>query len=464
MNDKVEQTIIKFSMLEKKDTVLVGISGGADSVALLHLLLNLKDYALNIYACHINHQIRGEEAQRDEEFVKAWCKKIKVHLFVKTANILKRAEQEKKSVEEAARDTRYEIFNDLAKNLKAKIITAHTLNDSMETVMLNIIRGTGLKGLCGIPAVRGNIIRPLIEVTRQEIEEYIDKNQLCFVKDSTNDSFKYKRNRIRHNIIPRFFEINSSFGHVFKRMCDNLAEDEKLICDITEKAFNEARLGANEFRASMIKKMPNSIKFRIIKRILKEVNILCEFKKIDLINKIISAENGKITIADNLFCIVSEDILRIETAKKLNDYFKFEQAVTIPGIYNCCENQIVEFKVISKPEFLKLRTNHNDLKTRVIDFEKLIGKLILRTRKPGDMIKLNKNNCTKTLRKLFNEYRLKFNERERCLILADDKGLVWVNGFGPAKRVAIDKTVKQILIINHKWQSNITEQVASYQK
>ena len=216
MRIKVVETINKFGMLKQNDNILVALSGGADSVTLLHLLNSLQEYSFNIWACHVNHQIRNQEAQRDEDFVRDLCKNLTVPLIVETVNVPELSNKNSKSLEEMAREVRYNIFNKLANKLNAKIATAHTLNDSIESVILNLTRGTGLKGLCGIPAKRDNIIRPLIEISRTQIEEYIRNNNLNFVNDSTNNNLGYKRNRIRHEIVPKLFIVNPSFAKVFK--------------------------------------------------------------------------------------------------------------------------------------------------------------------------------------------------------------------------------------------------------
>ena len=174
MEAKVFKTIQKYHMLSSEDVVLVALSGGADSMALLYFLYKNCNYKL--YAAHINHNLRGEESDGDEEFVKTCCKNLKIELFILNADVKKEAQCKGFSIEQAARSIRYDFLEKTAEGLHAKIATAHTLSDNMETVLFNLVRGTGIKGLCGIPPVRNNIIRPLLECTRAEIEEYCAKN------------------------------------------------------------------------------------------------------------------------------------------------------------------------------------------------------------------------------------------------------------------------------------------------
>ena len=448
MKTKIIKTINKFNMLKQNDNILVALSGGADSVTLLHLLNSLKEYSFNIWVCHVNHQIRGQEAQRDEDFVRRLCKNLSIPLFVETINVPELSRKNGKSLEEMAREVRYNIFNKLASKLNAKIATAHTLNDSIETVILNLTRGTGLKGLCGIPAKRGKIVRPLIEISRAQIEEYIKNNHLDFVNDSTNNDLEYKRNRIRHEIVPKLFIVNPSFAKVFKRMYSNLTADEEFLQNETLKAMKKIQLSPNKFYVSKIKNLPASIKFRSIKEILTQVNILCDAKKIELIEDVINIGFGKINLHNDIFCIVRDDVLSIEKIakeSKENDFTPIK--IVLPGEYKVSRKQKLKLVAISIQEYNERRKNSNLIIHNAIDFKKTNGALLVRFKMPGDAIKLNGRNCTKTLKKLFNEYKLPQKERESCLVLADNEGPIWVNGFGVAQRVALDEKTKEVLLI-----------------
>lgn len=448
MKTKVVETINKFNMLKQNDNILVALSGGADSVTLLHLLNSLKEYSFNIWVCHVNHQIRGQEAQRDEDFVRRLCKNLSIPLFVETINVPELFKKNGKSLEEMARIVRYEIFNKLASKLDSKIATAHTLNDSIETMLLNLTRGTGLKGLCGIPAKRGNIIRPLIEISRAQIEEYIKDNHLDFVNDSTNNDLEYKRNRIRHEFVQKLFIVNPSFAKVFKRMYNNLTADEEFLQNETFKAMKKIQLSPNKFYVSKIKDLPASIKFRSIKEILTQANILCDAKKIELIEDAVNTGFGKINLHNDIFCIIKDDVLSIEKIakeSKKNDFTPIK--IVLPGEYKVSRKQKLKLVAISIQEYNERRKNSNLILHYAIDFKKINGALLMRFKVPGDSIKLNGRNCTKTLKKLFNEYKLPQKERESCLILADNEGPIWVNGFGVAQRVALDEKTKEVLLI-----------------
>ena len=181
IKDCVLKAVSQYDMLKFGNRVTVAISGGADSVALLHIILSLKDeLGLDISAAHYNHNIRGNEALRDQKFVEDLCSKWNVKLFVGSGNVLEYSEQKCISVELAARELRYSYFETLDTDCVA---TAHTLSDNLETVLLNFVRGTGISGLCGIPPVRDKFIRPIINITRQQVEEYCSKYNLSYITD-----------------------------------------------------------------------------------------------------------------------------------------------------------------------------------------------------------------------------------------------------------------------------------------
>ena len=202
MLDKVLATIKKYNMIEKGDKIVIGVSGGADSVCLTDILNKVKkEIEIEIILVHINHNIRGEEAKRDENFVIELGKKYNNLVRVFSYDVEKLAKERSLTVEEMGRKLRYEAFNSVALE-KGKIAVAHNLNDNCETMIMRFFRGTGIKGLGGISAKRENIIRPLIELSREEIERYCLENNLDYCEDSTNSVEKYTRNKIRLNLIP----------------------------------------------------------------------------------------------------------------------------------------------------------------------------------------------------------------------------------------------------------------------
>ena len=210
MLDKALSAVEKYNMLSPGAAVIAAVSGGADSMAMLLFLMKISErYSLSLTVAHVNHGLRGEEARRDEEYVRSFCEKNSLRFEVLHADVATLAKQSGETCEECGRRVRYEFFESIDKN--AKIATAHTASDNAETMLFNLARGSSLKGLCGIPPVRGNIIRPLIFCTREDIEVFCRENSLDFVTDSTNLTLDYSRNKIRHIAVPALKEINSAF-------------------------------------------------------------------------------------------------------------------------------------------------------------------------------------------------------------------------------------------------------------
>ncbi|MBQ4283093.1 MAG: tRNA lysidine(34) synthetase TilS, partial [Lachnospira sp.] len=224
MIDKITQYIKQYNMLEECERIVVGLSGGADSVCLLHVLHSVIEqsaYDIRLMAVHVNHGIRGEEAARDEEFAKTFCDNLGVDYVSERVNIPKLAKDGCMSEEEAGREVRYTVFAKYA-GVRGKIAVAHHMDDQAETVLMNIFRGSGLKGVSGMAPVRGNIIRPLLCVTRQDIEDYIAHQGLSYVTDSTNSENVYTRNRVRNELIPY---VKQNFNPEIVKHLASLAEE-----------------------------------------------------------------------------------------------------------------------------------------------------------------------------------------------------------------------------------------------
>ena len=218
LEEKALDALQKYSLLQPGDRIAVGVSGGADSVALLRFLAQYRaQYRWEITVCHVNHGLRGAEADRDEQFVRALAERLGLPCLVRRCDAAALAAAQHCSVEEAGRRARYSFFAEAAGE-SGRIATAHTLQDSIETVLLNMIRGTGLHGLCGIPRIRGSIIRPLLDCTRAEVEQYLAALGQPYCTDSTNRADDYTRNAVRHRILPQMQALNPNFEAAMARM------------------------------------------------------------------------------------------------------------------------------------------------------------------------------------------------------------------------------------------------------
>lgn len=419
MINKVLDAIKKFSLLQKGDDVTIALSGGADSVSLLYALLSIKDeLGITVNAAHLNHLIRGDEAERDQKFVTDLCEKLGVTLFCEKADVPKIAKENGISLELAARQVRYEFLERVA---TGKVATAHTASDNLETMIFNLVRGTSLKGLCGIPTKRGIFIRPLILCTRQNVEDYCKQNNLSFVTDSTNLCDDYSRNKIRHNVIPVLKGINSSAEESALRTSQSLMEDNSYLENISEEILFK-NLCDNGLSVKDCENIAPAIFKRVIKRNFEILfpEVMLDSRHINDIYSICLCGVGKINLPSNVYAVVKNGYLSYED-EEIKNTVNFAVKVT--------ENENV----------------NNLFSNNVIDCDKIIGKWILRTRTVGDEIRLHKRGVTKTLKKLFTENKVPNELRDKIPVIADEKGVIWVYGMGVCERVAVTKNTRKIL-------------------
>lgn len=435
---KIRKTIEKFDMFKDNRNITVGLSGGADSCALLYALCQMKDeYSLNIIAAHVNHGIRGEEAERDENFSMDFCKKLGVPIRILHTNVPKKALAAGMGVEECGRKIRYEFFESI--NPGALIATAHNLNDQCETLLFNITRGASVRGLRSIPAVRGNIIRPLIECTREEIEDFCRENGIEYITDSTNLSDIYTRNKIRLNVIPQLKEINPSFEQAASRLIESANEDEEYFSEIIERTVSDAAFQGG-YDAEKLLSCKKAVMKRAVGAIIENetgsvpeavhIKNVCDIlqggKTQVLFGTQVQVKNGVLTFG--------EKILTESWERK----FILDEEIITPA-------KAVKFQIVNKNEQITKQFVHKNM----LDFDCIVGQLTLRSRKTGDEIRIAGRNCTKKIKKLFTE--AKIADKNSVLILSDDIGVVWVEGFGCAERCKIsDNTIKILKIVYSK--------------
>ena len=230
MNHKAFDAIVKLDLIHQGDRVCAALSGGADSVALTHFLWkNREQLGITLTACHLNHCLREEESFRDQRFVEDFCRERSIPLTLRTVDIAALARKNGLSVEECGREERYRLFEELCAGEHSLVATAHTQSDNVETVVFHLCRGTGLKGLTGIPPKRGKIIRPLILATREEVEGYCQREGLPYVTDSSNLQDVYSRNRVRHRVLPELEAVHPGAKEAIARLSRTLALEEDFL-------------------------------------------------------------------------------------------------------------------------------------------------------------------------------------------------------------------------------------------
>ena len=268
MENKVLRWCRENALFSPGDTVYAAVSGGADSVAMLHVLRALSaSLGITLRAAHFDHALRGEESRRDAQFVQALCRSLDIPLTCGEADAAAYAERNGKSIEEAARCLRYAFFD----SLPGLVATAHTADDNAETVLLNLLRGTGLRGLCGIPVRRGRIVRPMLAVTRPEIEAYLKKNGLSHMEDSTNCEDFCRRNRLRHHVLPLLREENPAFSADVLRTSALLREDEDYLQSLADAALEKARRGGQIYDCEKLCSLPQPVRRRCLRSLLSAV-------------------------------------------------------------------------------------------------------------------------------------------------------------------------------------------------
>ena len=456
--EKVLSTINKHELIQKGDKIVVGLSGGPDSVCLLHILSRLKDkFDLEIYAAHLNHQIRGIEAQKDAFYISKLCEEMGITFFIKSINVPEYCEKNGVSIEEGARKLRYEMFYEVKNNTRAnKIAIGHNLNDQAETILMRIMRGTGLQGLKGIEYIRdGVIIRPILDIERSDIEKYCEQNNLNPRIDKTNLESIYTRNKIRLELIPYMKDnFNSNIIESISRMGNSLRSDNDYIENeslIKFKEVSNINDDSVEINLSSYINLHNSIKVRIlrnsIKHILGDTNFIDQRHIDDIldledeskIDKVINLPRGIFVYRKKNSIILTNKEIVIEEIEfcyniPSNGFIKIKEIGTI------IETQVVNIN--------KYKRSKSDKSSKWFDFNKIKGGIVVRNRRSGDKIKLS--GGSKKVKDLFIDIKIPKEDRCKIPIIADSQGILSVGDFRNSEDYKIDEKTKEVLKVSFK--------------
>lgn len=432
MLQKIKNTIEKYAMIKKGDAVCCALSGGADSVAMLISLSELSaelDFSLS--AVHINHLLRGEESDRDESFCKKLCEKMNVPMKIFREDAAAFSHSLGVSVETGAREMRYKIFKSLPAD---KICTAHNLDDNAETLIFRMARGTGLRGLCGIPPIRGKIIRPLLFCTRKEIEAFLSERGQDFVTDSTNLADDYARNKIRHKIIPVMSDICGGFPENTERLFLSLSEDEDFLHSTALK-----------HKDSDLRTLHPAVRKRVLIMLLTEQGLPVSAKYTEILENILHRE-GKADLGR--YSAYSKDG-RIFFSENRDGEKIVPQNVTGEGTYPFSSDKIVIISKVNSEKMNKGQIINKNSTTDLLDCDKIKGSIVLRNRLRADKFKPAGGGHTRELRKLLQE-KVPIWERNISAVLADGEGVVWSEHFGIADRARPDDNSENLLKIEIK--------------
>lgn len=446
-------TIEKFHMLQKGDSIIVGLSGGADSSALLHFLCSLRQqYTLQLTAIHIHHGLRGKEADRDADFVKEICSKWNVACKIFYYDVKKEAACRKIGEEEAGRMIRYAEFQKAAKECNGKIAIAHTRNDQAETMIMRLARGTGLKGLAGIAPVYGTIIRPLIECGREQIEEYCSNFKIDYCTDSTNEIDLYTRNKIRHFILPWLEkELNPNAVKNMANTAMLLLEEEQYLQELTQKEWNTLLIKKTEKELILdkekLKKIPLVLQRRILKTafafIAKNSKEFYGFH-IEAVMKLLQKQTGKkLSLPLGVYAEIEYKKLR---------FFLDKKNITKEYVYNLALGETIFIKEIGKYVELSLNEEKKSVKesnicTKVFDYDKIKSDISLRTRKQGDFIFLKGISGSKKLKDYFIDAKIPREQRDCVPLICFGSHVLWIVGRRSSDACLVDNDTKNILYI-----------------
>lgn len=419
MNNRIISTIHKYKMLSAGDTVLVGVSGGADSMLLLDFFVKNKDKLnIKVKAAHIEHGIRGKSSLDDAAFVKAYCEHNNIEFHMLSIHAVSEAAAAGLGVEEYSRNKRYAFFESIECD---KIATAHNLSDNIETVLFRLVRGTGLKGVCGIPPVRGKIIRPLIEISSDDIRKYCLNHSIAFRTDETNLSNDYSRNKIRNEILPLFLNLNDDYENKFAEFISDSTDDYSFIDKCADEGYHLACTD-NKLKLDTLKTLDPAVLKRVLSKYFFEQGIHLDrnhlMSVLNLVNK-----TGKVQIKGEWFAVADSKNLRLARLSESENSFNY---IT---------------KILNIDEFNEKSVDF------YCDYDKINGSVTVRGRNCGDRISPANRGCTKSLKKLFNELSVPVEKRASVGVICDDLGIIGIADYCADERVKTDKNTKRVITI-----------------
>ncbi|MBS4534695.1 tRNA lysidine(34) synthetase TilS [Clostridium sp. D2Q-14] len=457
MEGRVLDTIKIHDLIEEEDNVVIGVSGGPDSMFLFSILYKLKEVLnFNIIVCHINHGVRGIESDEDEKFVKDECKNLNIPYHFIRVNMDEYANENNLTSEEAGRELRYRFFRKTLSDYgKGVIAVAHNKNDQGETLLMRFFRGTGIDGLKGMDYKSNDVIRPILDISRNEIEEYILCNNIPVRIDKTNKMDIYRRNSIRLNLIPMIEEnYNPSIIDTLFRTSRIIERDFDFINVYTKDVFKRVvmRIDANKIEIDIneLIKEHKAIQYRIIRVAIEK--IIGHLKGIEevhievIINLVKNNITGKkVDISNDIegYTEYNKLILQI---KKDNKTCNFKSKLYLNRINFIPElNMKIDIQLVDK-NIKNIKSK--DMFIKYFDYDKIDKDLFIRNRESGDKFKPLGMNGTKKLKDFFIDEKVPRDKRDKTPLIYDEKGIIWVVGYRISEDYKIDSSTKRILKIS----------------
>lgn len=418
MQQKFIDHINSYNLCKQNQKILLAISGGMDSICMLHLFHSLN---YNISIAHCNFQLRGEESNGDELFVKKLAEKLSIRFYSKTFETEKYASENGISIQMAARDLRYDWFKELKKQNNFDVIAiAHNKDDVIETFFNNLSRGTGIKGLTGIAVKSDDVIRPLLFASRDSIQKFMHKNNFEHREDSTNSSTKYSRNLIRHKIIPLFEELNPSFRNTMIENIDRLFQAESILNNTISNKLDDICFNLDNSIHVNIRKLS---KLEPINTYLHELISPYGFSNTQVLNicESLQSETGKKFISSTHIIVKNRDELIIEKIKNLTDK---EYEILSPNDNKQLPVKL-EMKVYPKPKNINIKTDNN---TALFDADKVAFPLKIRKWKTGDKFQPLGMTNYKKISDFFIDNKYSILEKDNIYILETNGNIMWIIG------------------------------------
>ncbi|WP_447970757.1 tRNA lysidine(34) synthetase TilS [Nitrospira sp. M1] len=457
-------------MLAKGDHVLVSVSGGPDSVALLSVLHGLREkWNVTLSVVHIDHGLRGKESDEDAVFVVQLCRKLDVPCIVEELYVqMNDVQSSGGGLQEYARNMRYQALSRIAAKIGAtKIATGHTLDDQAETMVMRMVRGSGTSGLCGIPAIRdAHIIRPLLETSRNDLLSYLQQQGLSYRVDSSNHTLTYLRNRIRHEVMPRLKQYNPNVLNTIARQAEIVYQEEAYLDQLAVAALADIQKSKTNdtlslFRARMLD-LPLALRRRVIRRVLHAVTQLEDPPGFDAVETVLqflsnSRSGSEITI-HGVLIIREYECLHVHSIQEaggaLDKHRWCSQELSIPS-------QIVwpltgqTFKVFTGAGIRSNMKHESSPYQATFDADSFQHSLVLRSWQEGDRFHpLGMSGKRKKLQDFFSDIKLARSQRPLVPLLVAPEGIVWVGGYRMDHRFRVTETTQHVLVAQLSQESN----------
>lgn len=466
---RIEKFIQKYHMLTCGDRVIAGVSGGADSVCLFLMLLELrKKIGFDLIAVHVHHGLRGEAADQDQQFVEALCEQHRIPLEIFRVNLESIAKKRKQSLEEAGRMVRREAFDSVCKKYGGnKIALAHHQNDNAETLLWNLSRGTGLDGLGGIRPVNGKFIRPLLCMNRKEIEEYLAKRKQSYCIDETNAGTDYTRNKLRHLVLPILEEqVNSAAVRHMNETMEQIWELQEYMQEQVEDAYQECvqehfeKACWIQIQQKSFETFSELIKKMVIRKGMEQVGGKkrdLSHKHVDVMMELMNKQVGRtLDLPYEMHAKRNYEGIRLEKQrtylsgeeKKAEIMQECMSELNIPGETILADRNLkLRCKILEKPKNLSIKDIPQKIYTKWFDYGIIKSSLYIRTRQAGDTIVIDEKGHQKKLKNWFVDEKIPKEVRDSQLLLAENNEILWVLGHRMSQAYQVKQSTKWILQI-----------------